>query len=97
LTVVFGALPLMALTGLAMSPRINAQLPFLVTLLQGRQSARTVHFITAGALVLFVLVHVAMVFAAGFWNELRSMITGRYAITPDSAPAGPTPVESSYD
>ena len=49
----------------------------------GRQSARTIHFITASSLVLFVFVHVAMVFLAGFWNEIRSMISGRYAIDAD--------------
>lgn len=80
LAVIAGLLPLMILTGLTMSPGINAALPWLVDLLGGRQSARTIHFITASLLVLFVIVHIAMVVLSGTWNNIRSMITGRYAI-----------------
>ncbi|MGH6834490.1 MAG: cytochrome b/b6 domain-containing protein [Methylocella sp.] len=74
-------LPLMILTGLTMSPGMDAILPWLVDLFGGRQSARTVHFIAASLILLFVFVHVAMVFLAGPINELRSMITGRFLIT----------------
>jgi thiosulfate reductase cytochrome b subunit len=63
-----------------MSPGMNAVAPFLLDLFGGRQSARTIHFITASLVVLFVLVHLAMVLLSGVWNNLRSMITGRYAI-----------------
>jgi thiosulfate reductase cytochrome b subunit len=73
-------LPLMVLTGLTMSPGMNAAAPFLLDLFGGRQSARALHFITASLVVMFVLVHVAMVLLSGAWNNLRSMITGRYAI-----------------
>jgi thiosulfate reductase cytochrome b subunit len=73
-------LPLMVLTGLTMSPGMNAVAPFLLDLFGGRQSARAIHFITASLVVLFVLVHLAMVFLSGVWNNLRSMVTGRYAI-----------------
>lgn len=73
-------LPLMVLTGLTMSPGMNAVAPFLLDLFGGRQSARAIHFITASLVVLFVLVHLAMVLLSGVWNNLRSMITGRYAI-----------------
>ena len=73
-------LPVMVLTGLTMSPGMNAVAPFLLDLFGGRQSARAIHFITASLLVLFVLVHLAMVLLSGVWNNLRSMITGRYAI-----------------
>jgi thiosulfate reductase cytochrome b subunit len=52
----------------------------LLTVFDGRQSARTVHFILAWALVAFVLIHVFMVLVSGVWNNLRSMLTGRYAI-----------------
>ncbi len=81
LAVVFGLLPLMVLTGLTMSPGLDAALPFLPDLFGGRPSARTLHFITASLLVLFVFVHVAMVIASGPWNNLRWMIGGRYVIT----------------
>lgn len=80
LAVALGALPLMVLTGLTMSPRMDAGFPALLTVFGGRQTARTIHFITAFALVGFLLVHVAMVVASGAWNNLRSMVTGRYAI-----------------
>jgi thiosulfate reductase cytochrome b subunit len=80
LGVVFVLLPLMILTGLSMSPGMDAIVPWLVDLFGGRQSARTIHFIAAGLIVLFVFVHVAMVLLAGPLNELRSMITGRFAI-----------------
>ena len=73
-------LPLMILTGLTMSPGMDAIMPWLVYLFGGRQSARTLHFMAAGLIVLFVIVHVVMVVLAGPLNELRSMITGRFAI-----------------
>jgi thiosulfate reductase cytochrome b subunit len=80
LAVILGLLPLMAATGLSMSPGIDAAAPWLPELFGGRQSARSVHFICASLIVLFVIVHLAMVVASGPWNNLRSMITGRYAI-----------------
>lgn len=82
LIVIFGLLPMMLLTGLSMSPGVNAAAPWLVDLLGGRQSGRTLHFISAGLIVLFVLVHVVEVVLAGFVNEMRSMITGRYRVAP---------------
>src|SRR3984893_9166709 len=74
-------LPLMILTGLTMSPGMDAILPWLVDMFGGRQSARTIHFVAASLILLFVFVHVAMVFLAGPVNELRSMITGKFAIS----------------
>ena len=61
-------------------------LPGWVDLLGGRQSARTLHFIAAWLLVLFVLIHVFEVIVTGFWNNLRSMITGRYRISSEEQP-----------
>lgn len=87
LPVVFGLLPLMVLTGLSMSPAMDARLPWLPLLLGGRQSARSLHFLSASGLILFALVHVAMVVLAGPINELRSMITGWFVITPDETPS----------
>ncbi len=78
--VAFGLLPLMVLTGLTMSPGIDSALPFLLDVFGGRPSARSLHFICASLLVAFVVVHVVMVLVSGVWNNLRSMITGRYAI-----------------
>ncbi|MHB8285026.1 MAG: cytochrome b/b6 domain-containing protein [Caulobacteraceae bacterium] len=80
LTVVFVFLPMMVATGLTMSPGFDAIAPFLLSLFGGRQSARTLHFLAASGLVAFVIVHVVEVVLAGPVNELRSMITGRYAL-----------------
>jgi thiosulfate reductase cytochrome b subunit len=83
LAMIFGVLPLIVTTGLTMSPGVNAALPFLLTLFGGRQSARTLHFICANLIVLFVIVHVVEVLLAGAWNELRSMVTGWYDVRPE--------------
>jgi thiosulfate reductase cytochrome b subunit len=80
LAVILLMLPTMVLTGLCMSPGFNATAPWLVELFGGRQSARSIHFLTAGLIVAFVIVHLVMVVLSGPWNNLRSMITGRYAI-----------------
>jgi thiosulfate reductase cytochrome b subunit len=80
LVVILLLLPAMLLTGLCMSPGFNATAPWLVDVFGGRQSARTIHFLSANLIVLFVLVHVVMVIVSGLWNNIRSMITGRYAI-----------------
>ncbi|WP_019903955.1 cytochrome b/b6 domain-containing protein [Methylobacterium sp. 77] len=72
-------LPLMLLTGLAMSPGFNAVLP-LPALFGGRQSARSVHFVVMNLLVLFTLVHVVLVLVSGVWNNLRGMVTGWFVI-----------------
>ena len=86
LAVIVVLLPTMILTGLTMSPGFNAIAPIFLDLFGGRQSARTIHFITANFIVLFVLVHLTMVVLAGPLNEIGSMITGRYRIKPDPAP-----------
>ena len=72
--------PLIVLAGLAMSPQLDAGYPWLLWLLGGRQSARTIHFISAFSLLAFVVVHLLMVLASGVWNNIRSMITGWYDI-----------------
>ena len=81
LIVLLGLLPLMILTGLTMSPGMDAAFPFLPWVFGGRQSARTLHFFCAWSLVGFLAIHLFEVFAAGAFNEMRSIITGRFAIT----------------
>lgn len=76
-------LPLMLLTGLAMSPGMDAAFPVLLDVFGGRQTARTIHFVSASLIVIFVAVHIFMVLVSGVWNNLRSMITGRYVIEPE--------------
>jgi len=77
LLVIFVLFPLVIWTGLAMSPAIEGVFPALVTVLGGRQSARTIHFFVSIFLVLFLLVHVVMVYLAGFRNRVGAMIIDR--------------------
>jgi thiosulfate reductase cytochrome b subunit len=71
---------LMVLTGLTMSPGFDAVCPWLLDVFGGRQSARSIHFISASLIVLFVVVHLVEVVLVGAINEVRSMLTGRYAV-----------------
>lgn len=80
LSVTFILLPLVILMGWALSPFLNSLIPGWVDLFGGRQTARTVHFIVAWLLVGFVFVHVFEVIITGVWNNMRSMITGKYRI-----------------
>jgi thiosulfate reductase cytochrome b subunit len=74
--VLFMVLPLMVLTGLTMSPAVTAAVPGLLDLFGGSQSARTLHFFSFAALVLFFIVHVAMVVLTGFRRQIRAMTIG---------------------
>jgi thiosulfate reductase cytochrome b subunit len=77
LLVIFVLFPLMIWTGLAMSFGFDSAFPFAVRLLGGHQTARSLHFLVTILLVLFLLVHVVMIFVAGFRSRMRAMITGR--------------------
>jgi thiosulfate reductase cytochrome b subunit len=79
LLVIFVLFPFVIWTGLAMSPAFVSEVPAAVNVLGGQQSARTLHFFVSLALVLFLLVHVAMVWVAGFRSRMRAMITGNAA------------------
>jgi len=81
--VIFVLLPLMIATGLTMSPGLNASAPWLLDVFGGRQSARSIHFIAAWALVAFFFVHIVMVLLAGPVNEIRSMVTGWFRLPPE--------------
>jgi thiosulfate reductase cytochrome b subunit len=76
LGVIFVLFPLMIATGLAMSPAVSSVFPIFVKIFGGQQSSRTVHFFAAVALVLFVIVHVVMVYRNGFRRRMRAMIYG---------------------
>jgi thiosulfate reductase cytochrome b subunit len=73
-------LPVMILTGMTLSPALDASFGWLPELFGGRQSARSIHFIAAMALVTFIVVHLLMVTLSGPINEIRAMITGRYRL-----------------
>jgi len=85
-TVIFILGPLVVLTGLTMSPTVDAAYHFLPWIFGGRQSARTIHFICAFSFLGFFIIHMIMVFLSGTWNNVRSMITGRYRI--EATPQG---------
>ena len=76
LAVIFVLFPLAIWTGLAMSPAVTSVLPVIVTFWGGQQSARTVHFIVSVALVLFFILHILKVWAAGFISRTRAMTVG---------------------
>jgi thiosulfate reductase cytochrome b subunit len=76
LAVIFILFPLVIWTGLALSPAFDSAVPAAVNILGGRQSARTLHFFVTGFLVLFLVVHVAMVALTGFRVRMRAMING---------------------
>jgi thiosulfate reductase cytochrome b subunit len=86
LVVIFVLIPVMILSGLTMSNSVTAAFPDLFTLFGGRQSARSVHFIAAMLLLAFVLVHVFQVLVSGWFNLMRSMITGRYVAEREESP-----------
>jgi thiosulfate reductase cytochrome b subunit len=84
--VIFVLVPILILAGLTMSPGVDSAFPWLLDIFGGRQTARTIHFICATLIVLFVLVHVFMVLISGVWNNIRSMVTGRYRIETEEQP-----------
>jgi thiosulfate reductase cytochrome b subunit len=77
MAVIFFLMPLIALTGLTMSPAITAAYPFLLKVFFGAQSARTIHFFAAVLLVIFLLVHVIMIFRSGFKKQMTNMTFGK--------------------
>ena len=81
LMVIFVLFPFVIWTGLALSPAFNSAVPLAVNALGGRQSARTLHFFVSAFLLLFLIVHIAMVVLAGFRSRMRAMITG-FATSP---------------
>ena len=80
LSVLFGLAPLIVLTGLTMSPTIDAAFPWLLAVFGGRQAARTIHFIACFAFVGFIVIHVSQVIVTGCFNNIRSMVTGWFVI-----------------
>jgi thiosulfate reductase cytochrome b subunit len=81
--VIFGLGPLIVLTGLSMSPMIDAAFPWLLTVFGGRQSARTIHFIACFAFIGFIVIHLTQVVLTGLWNNIRSIVTGWYRVPED--------------
>jgi thiosulfate reductase cytochrome b subunit len=78
--ILFIVAPLIVLTGLAMSPTIDTVFPWLLTIFGGRQAARTIHFLACFSFVGFIIIHVLQVILTGFFNNIRSMITGWFLV-----------------
>jgi thiosulfate reductase cytochrome b subunit len=79
--VVVIGLPVMILSGLAMSPTVAAGWPWIQGAFGGSQTARSIHFLVLCALALFLIVHLAMVVLTGFSRQMRAMtIGGRHAL-----------------
>jgi thiosulfate reductase cytochrome b subunit len=76
-------LPLIVLTGMTMSPGLDARFPYLLDLFGGRQSARSIHFLCAMSAVGFIVIHLVMVVLTGPINQVRGMITGKFKIIDD--------------
>lgn len=77
---IFVVVPSLILTGLAQMPAFTAIAPWMIDLMGGRQTARTLHVLGMLVLLLFLVVHVVEVFMTGFLNQVRAMITGRYRL-----------------
>ena len=80
LAILFVVAPLIILTGLTMSPTIDTAFPWLLTIFGGRQGARTIHFIACFSFVGFIVIHVLQVMLTGFFNNMRSMVTGWFVV-----------------
>jgi thiosulfate reductase cytochrome b subunit len=78
--VLFAFIPLLILTGLALSPGIDSIAQPLTVLFGGRQFARLWHFTLMALLIGYFATHMVLVFSTGAWNNLRSMVTGWYEL-----------------
>ena len=83
IVVLFGLFPLVILTGLCLSPGLSPVTTWAIDLFGGRSTARSIHFLCAGGIGLFIIVHLALVVLAGPYNEIRSMITGKFRVPVD--------------
>jgi sulfoxide reductase catalytic subunit YedY len=71
---VFG--PIAILTGIAMSPAIVNRFPRYARLFGGRQSARSIHFLTMIGFVAFLVVHITLVIMTGFARNMNHIVMG---------------------
>ena len=79
---VFG--PVAILTGVAMSPAVVNRFPGYARLFGGRQSARSIHFLTMIGFVGFLVVHITLVIVTGFARNMNHIVMG----TDDTDPRG---------
>ena len=74
--VVFAFGPLAILTGIAMSPAVVNHLPWYARIFGGRQSARSIHFLTMLSFAAFIIVHVTLVVMTGFVRNMNHIVLG---------------------
>jgi methionine sulfoxide reductase catalytic subunit len=74
--VVFLLGPFMIATGAAMSPAISARFPRYPKIFRGRQVARSLHFLGMIAFVLFIIIHLTMVTAERFSENMGNIVLG---------------------
>ena len=83
-TVVFVFGPLAIMTGIAMSPAVVNSFPWYARIFGGRQSARSIHFLTMFSFLAFLVVHVTLVVMTGFARNMNHIVMG----TDDQNPMG---------
>ncbi len=71
---VFG--PLAISTGIAMSPAVVNHFPWYARMFGGRQSARSIHFLTMLSFLAFLVVHVTLVVMTGFARNMNHIVLG---------------------
>ena len=71
---VFG--PLAIATGIAMSPAVVNRFPWYARIFGGRQSARSIHFLTMLSFLAFLGVHVTLVVMTGFARNMNHIGMG---------------------
>jgi methionine sulfoxide reductase catalytic subunit len=74
--VVFFLGPFMIATGAAMSPAISARFPRYPMIFRGRQVARSLHFLGMIAFILFIIIHLTMVMAERFSENMGNIVLG---------------------
>ncbi len=79
---VFG--PLAIATGVSMSPAVVNRFPWYARIFGGRQSARSLHFLTMLSFLAFLVVHVTLVVMTGFARNMNHIVMG----TDDLRPQG---------
>ncbi len=68
--------PIAILSGIAMSPAIVNRFPAYARLFGGRQSARSIHFLTMAGFVAFLAVHVTLVVMTGLVRNMNHIVMG---------------------
>ena len=68
--------PVAILTGVAMSPAVVNRFSWYARLFGGRQSARSIHFVTMLCFVAFIGVHVTLVVMTGFARNMNHIVMG---------------------